>query len=156
MVYFLFGSCYLVLVVGSCCLVVCYLFTGSCFLVRLPLLMAILLCAATEKELAPTIEFLKNSGTGYEVDILITGVGLTSCTYHLTKQINIRPPSFIIQAGVAGSLEESLDLGKVVIVAKDVIGDEGVVEKNEFKSLFQLGLKEENKFPWQEGRLINN
>jgi futalosine hydrolase len=118
--------------------------------------MSILLCAATEKELAPTIDFLQHTGIDYEVDILITGVGLSSCTYHLTKQIHVKPPSFIIQGGVAGSLDESLHLGEVVIVEKDQIGDEGVTEKNEFKSLFQLGLRDDDTFPWQQGKLFNN
>jgi futalosine hydrolase len=118
--------------------------------------MSILLCAATEKELAPTNVFLQHTDHDYEVDILITGVGLSSSTYHLTKQIYFKMPSFIIQAGVAGSLDESLHLGEVVIVEKDQIGDEGVAEKNEFKSLFQLGLKDDNNFPWQEGMLFNN
>jgi len=118
--------------------------------------MSILLCAATEKELTPTIDFLQHSDLYSEVDILITGVGLSSCTYHLTKQIHIKQPSFIIQAGIAGSLDESLHLGEVVIVEKDQIGDEGVMEKNKFKSVFQLGLKEMENFPWQQGKLFNN
>lgn len=118
--------------------------------------MSILLCAATNKELAPTINFLKHANLGFEVDVLITGVGLSACTYHLTKQIHIKPPSFIIQAGLAGSLDENLALGDVVIVEKDQIGDEGVMEKNEFKSVFQLGLKKDDSFPWQEGKLFNS
>jgi futalosine hydrolase len=118
--------------------------------------MSILLCAATEKELASTIDFLQHADTGYEVDILITGVGLSSCTYHLTKQIHIKQPSFIIQAGIAGSLDESLHLGDVVIVEKDQIGDEGVMEKNVFKSVFELNWREVNNFPWQDGKLFNN
>ena len=117
--------------------------------------MFILLCAATEKELAPTIDFLKTTENGYKVDILITGVGLISCTYHLAKQIHIKPPSLIIQAGIAGSLDESLQPGDVVIVEKDQIGDEGVMEQNEFKSLFGLRLRNENIFPWKQGKLLN-
>jgi futalosine hydrolase len=74
----------------------------------------------------------------------------------LTKQIHIKQPSFIIQAGIAGSLDESLHLGDVVIVEKDQIGDEGVMEKNVFKSVFELNLREVNNFPWQDGKLFNN
>lgn len=118
--------------------------------------MSILLCAATEKELAPSINYLKTTDNAQEIDILITGVGLNSCTYHLTKQIYIKPPSFIIQAGAAGSLGKSLRLGEVVIVENDQTGDEGVMEKNKFKSLFQLGLRDENNFPWQQRKLINS
>jgi len=30
------------------------------------------------------------------------------------------------------------------------------MEKNKFKSVFQLGLKEMENFPWQQGKLFNN
>jgi futalosine hydrolase len=75
--------------------------------------MQLLLCSATELEIKPTIEYLKQTNNQI-VDILITGVGLTAATYALTKKLLTKKPDFILQAGVAGCLDDSLPLTKIV------------------------------------------
>lgn len=115
--------------------------------------MRILLCAATSFEIQPTIERINEKSLS--IDVLITGVGLTAATYHLTKRVLINRPQFIIQAGVAGSLDENLALGEVVMVTSEMIGDLGVIEAHRFKDLFQLGLNEMNQAPYSNGLLVN-
>jgi len=117
--------------------------------------MQILLCAATSFEIQPTVDFLKKEQIK-KVDVLITGVGLTAATYHITKAVNQKRPDFILQAGVAGSLDESSPLSKVVLVKDEVIGDSGVFQNNSFHSLFDLNLAEGNTNPWHNSRLSNS
>jgi len=115
--------------------------------------MKILLCAATEMEIAPTIKYLTQH-TNDEIHILVTGIGLMASTHALTKAIFAHHPKAIIQAGIAGSLDESKQLGNVVVVEKDTVGDAGVKEES-FLSLFDMKLSSPNLFPWKNGMLCN-
>lgn len=89
------------------------------------------------------------------IEILITGVGLMAATHALTKAILTDRPGMIIQAGVAGSLDKELALASVVAVKTETIGDIGVVEKNRFRSVFDLALLSGETFPWKERKLEN-
>src|SRR5437762_4711858 len=71
--------------------------------------MQLLLCASTEFEIRPAIEFVHKEKVP-NVDILITGVGMMATTYSLTKAILMKRPDFLLQAGIAGSLDENLAL----------------------------------------------
>jgi len=120
--------------------------------------MHILITAATEKEIAPGIEFLEN--TGYEVnnnrfEILVTGVGMMATTYVLTEKILRQPPQYIIQSGIAGSFTSELHPGSVVMVNDETIGDCGVTENGVFKDSFDLQLADASAFPFIEKKLIN-
>lgn len=117
--------------------------------------MPVLLCAATEFEIKPTIEFITDNGLN-DIEVLLTGVGLTAATYQLTRAAYTQKPTFFLQAGVAGSLDEGLVLGNVVVVASETIGDLGVAESGSFTSLFGLKLNDKNSFPWTDGKLCNS
>jgi futalosine hydrolase len=117
--------------------------------------MQLLLCAATEFEIKPVIDFITAENIP-DVDVLITGVGMTATTYSLTKAILTRKPDFILQAGVAGCLDASLPLTKVVLVENENIGDLGVNENGNFHSLFDLQLLDQDRFPWAKGKLHND
>lgn len=100
-----------------------------------------LLVAATAKEIAPLLKEMRASNDRLvDTDILITGIGLTATTYSLTKQISLRKPSLIIQAGVAGCFDPTISLGSVFAVKQDRIADLGVVENGQFSSVFKMGL----------------
>ena len=119
--------------------------------------MRFLLCAATQFEIEATLTFLNRHPEYKEkVDVLITGVGLTAATYQLTKKILTEKPRFILQAGICGSLDNYLSPGHIVVVEKESIGDLGVMEKEEFSSLFNLGFIQLNDYPWTNGWLCNN
>lgn len=117
--------------------------------------MQLLLCAATEFEIQPTIDFIRNEKIS-GVKILISGVGMTATTFSLTKAIYSERPDFILQAGVGGCLDEKLPLSKIVLVENENIGDLGVEENGKFKNLFELNLLQKNAFPWKDGKLSNN
>jgi futalosine hydrolase len=118
--------------------------------------MNILLIAATAKEIEPFLQHYRNSKKLTDVDILITGIGLTSTTYHLAKQLQLKQPELVIQAGVAGCFDEQLPLGSVVIIKQDTVADESVVELKKLKTLFDLKLVPQNQFPYHKGWLINS
>lgn len=116
--------------------------------------MRILLCAATEMEIAPTIKAIEEND--WPVDVLITGVGLTAATYSITKAVLQNRPAEMVQAGIAGSLNPAIPLGEVLVVESDTIGDLGVTESGVFKSVFQMGFADADGHPWFRQRLFSN
>jgi futalosine hydrolase len=122
-------------------------------------LMNILLLAATTSEIGPFLDQYRQDSeafvSGHTLDVLITGIGLPAATYALTKQIHIRRPDLVIQAGIAGCFDTRIPLADVVAVRQDLIADMGVHEKQEWKTLFDLRLVSLNQFPFSKGMLVN-
>jgi futalosine hydrolase len=116
--------------------------------------MEVLLCAATRFEIDPTIQYLASQNIK-NIDILVTGVGLIAATYHITKAVYQKRPQLILQAGIAGALDNNLKLGSVVIIESETIGDLGVMEQGSFRSLFDMEFVQENDRPWTNARLLN-
>ena len=111
--------------------------------------MNILIIAATEMEIKPLM-------TAHEkADYLITGVGSPATVYHLLKKITAKKYDIVFQIGVAGSFNESLQLGEVVLVNADCFADLGAFEQNQFLSLFDLNLNDSDAFPLTKGWLKN-
>ena len=81
--------------------------------------MNILLIAATAREIEPFFEYYRNTKRSQNIDVLVTGIGLTAATYHLLKQVTLKRPEFIIQAGVAGCFSKKIPLGSVFVVQKE-------------------------------------
>src|SRR5258705_3312173 len=117
--------------------------------------MNILLAAATAKEIEPFFEYYRNSKRPQNIDVLITGIGLTSASYHLLKQIQLKRPDVIIQAGVAGCFDKKTPLGKVVTVKKETIADQIVIELKKLKTIFDMELVHHDLFPYENGWLVN-
>ena len=114
----------------------------------------ILVVAATAKEINPFIECTRTGGLT-NVDILISGIGLTASTYHLNKQLALKKYDTVIQAGVAGSFDRKISLGTVVAVKQDTIADQSVIELQKLKTLFDLRLVPQDQYPYKRGWLIN-
>jgi futalosine hydrolase len=117
--------------------------------------MNILIAAATAIEIRPFLEYLKKRKVRADIDVLITGIGLTATTYSLTKQFELKKPGLVIQAGVAGCFDLSVDLGEVVAVNQDTVADQSVVELKKLKTLFDLKLVPHNRFPYKKDWLAN-
>jgi len=115
-----------------------------------------LLIAATAKEIEPFFEYYRNCKRDQNIDVLITGIGLTSATYHLLKQVSVKRPRLVVQAGVAGCFDKKIALGSVVVVKREVIADQSVIELNKLKTLFDLDLLPRDQFPFTKGWLENN
>lgn len=119
--------------------------------------MDILLIAATNFEIQPTINYLADRDCligSNRFDVLITGIGSMSTAYWLTKTIEKKRPGLLIQAGVAGSYSDSYRPGSLVLVHEEVTGDLGVEENNEFKDVFDMGLPQISD-PYTGKNLVN-
>ncbi len=118
-----------------------------------------LLIAATAREIAPFIQHYRQSRKllyiDMTIDVLVTGIGLTSTVYHLSRQVQLRKPDLVVQAGVAGCFDTRVPLGTVVAVKQEAIADESVVEIEKLKTLFDLKLVPHNQAPYKKGWLIN-
>ncbi|MBL7748943.1 MAG: futalosine hydrolase, partial [Chitinophagaceae bacterium] len=117
-----------------------------------------LVVAATVIEITPFLEHLRDKNTiptGIETDVLITGIGLTATTYALTKQLTIKRPDLVIQAGVGGCFDTTIPLGSVLAIKKEAIADQSVIELDKLKTLFDLKLVPQNQYPFSKGWLVN-
>jgi futalosine hydrolase len=120
--------------------------------------MYIVLAAATSFEIQPTIDLLKNGSIppgSLETDVLITGIGSLSTVYALMRQIGRRRPDIILQAGIAGCFTPGR-IGTVLAVKEEVLGDLGVKEGQEFKTIFDLNLTDPDTPPFHNGLLVNS
>jgi futalosine hydrolase len=116
-----------------------------------------LLVSATPHEIKPFLQDYKKSPAAgsVDIDLLIGGVGILSTAFHLSRQIQIKKPGLIIQAGIAGSFDPKFGPGAIAIIDKDLVADEGVFEKKQFKTVVDLGFRKPNSFPFHNGWLNN-
>jgi futalosine hydrolase len=117
--------------------------------------MNILLVSSTAKEIEPFFNYYRQTKKGLDVDVLISGIGLTATTYHLAKQLHLKRPQLVIQAGVAGCFDKKMPLGTVVAVKKEVIADQMVIEDKKLRTVFDLQLLPQDQFPFAKGWLVN-
>lgn len=121
--------------------------------------MNILLAAATPIEIKPFLQLLQGDNrlmNKFEVDVVITGIGLTASTYSILKQVTLKRPDLVIQAGVGGCFDRSIALGSVLAIKQEAISDQSVIELNKLKTLFDLNLVPLDQFPFHKGWLVNN
>jgi len=115
-----------------------------------------LVIAATTQEISPFLQQLKTwDNPAVTIDVLITGVGLTATTYALTHQLTLKKPDCILQAGIGGGFDHQLNRGTVCVIGADLIADQGVLEKEGWKSTIDMGFTEGNKSPYTDGWLNN-
>ena len=118
-----------------------------------------LIIASTLREIEPFIKsYRKDTGTRENrigIDVLITGVGLTATTYSLTRQVSLKRPDIVIQAGIAGSFDKEIKPGTVCAVGADRIGDEIVIDRNKLFTVFDLGLRKKDQQPYRNEWLKN-
>lgn len=117
--------------------------------------MKILLVAATEFEIAPLLKKLgkKNSKRNFisfrknknQIDVLITGVGMTATAFWLGKILN-KKYSLAINLGLAGSFNKNISPGTVVNVVSDCFADLGAEDGNNFLTAEEIGLTKSSKF----------
>ena len=88
-----------------------------------------------------------------EIDILITGIGVTFTTFHLTNTLSANNYNLVLNAGIAGSLTKELEIGEVVNVVTEEFGDLGIEKEGEFLTLFEAGFMDAGEFPFENGIL---
>ncbi len=126
--------------------------------------MSKLIVSATYQEIAPLVKHLKisppntnenNLLSNGTLDILITGIGILNTTYHLTKQLLSKKYDEAINIGICGAYNKSLNIGEVVNINEDRLGDLGADDNGKFLDSFELGLESPDSFPLKNGKFIN-
>lgn len=128
--------------------------------------MHLLIAAATGFEIAPLEAWLQANthrinNFSYrlgntQIDLLITGVGVPLSTYSFGKIFAGQTYDLAIQAGIAGALDRSLEIGEVVQVTSEEFGDLGVEEADgSFTSAIAMGLIDPNQPPFVNGKLVS-
>jgi futalosine hydrolase len=126
--------------------------------------MKTLLVAATEMEIkllsdeCKLIKAVSDNMKSYtynnlDIDILITGIGATFTTFFLTQALLESSYSFVVNAGIAGSLSERYKIGDVVNVVEEEFADLGIEKEQEFLTLFDSGFLRSDEFPFENRTL---
>lgn len=87
------------------------------------------------------------------VDILVTGMGTTATTFHLSNTLIREKYDMVMNAGIAGSLDRDLHIGEVVNVVSEEFGDLGIEKQEEFLTLFESGFINPNEYPFENGHI---
>jgi futalosine hydrolase len=109
--------------------------------------MKILVTAATFKEL----QFINRADN---ITAAITGIGIASTVYNLTKLLNDKY-DLVLNIGIAGSFSEQLRICDVVTVFSETFGDFGVAVKNGFSTCFEENIVDANMCPFVNGILTS-
>lgn len=90
-----------------------------------------------------------------EVYVCITGIGSMQTTFNLMEAISVFNPHFCLQAGVAGSYNREMELGALVIVREEMLGDLGVDDQGRFRDMFEIELMHPDEKPYTKRKLVN-
>lgn len=129
--------------------------------------MKILLIAATADEIRPLLEsmdrksevsnyFLLKSDKEHEISILISGIGIASAVYRLTKILSAEKFDLVVNVGICGSFSEEYEIGTTLNVVSEQFADCGTEDISGFKSIFDIGLIKPDEFPFVSGKLLSN
>jgi futalosine hydrolase len=128
--------------------------------------MKILLVSATTFEVAPLVNLIGlpkvvNSHLScyytkdHQIDVLVTGVGMVFTTFHLSNTLAHQTYDLAINVGVAGAIDRQLIIGEVINVVQDYFYELGAEDGNEWLTINDLGLINENDFPYANNGLKN-
>lgn len=122
--------------------------------------MNLLIASATWNEIKPLENFLQDLDEAkrlreHAVEICITGVGGAQTAFHLGKILSTGKWDLAIQLGICGSFKKELQIGATVNVVEECFADLGAEDDENFLDVFQLELLGANKFPFENGKLLN-
>jgi futalosine hydrolase len=128
--------------------------------------MRILLVAAVALELTPVLEkfgappntssrLTRYAYRGHDVDVLLTGVGMVAASAWCSRVLAEQRYDLAFNVGVCGSFDPDLPPGTVVHVTKDRIAELGAEDGEEFLSLAELGLLDQDEWLFAREELVN-
>jgi futalosine hydrolase len=121
--------------------------------------MKVVITAATTGEWMPTFLAINPLYTSeskrFKVLFHQSGVGMLATAVSLMQLIADEKPDLIIQAGIAGTFDATINLGKVVVVQEENLGDMGVQEDGKWKDIFELKLEKSSYPPYERRKLPN-
>lgn len=100
--------------------------------------------------------YARFSYQGRELDILISGTGGSVTSYYLTKSLKDKKYDVVIHLGRCFSLKDQPESGIVINLIDDYFGDLGFETEDSFSSVFDLGIRNKNEFPFTNEILENN
>lgn len=115
--------------------------------------MNILITAATDIELQQITKKMQPI-ENHNIDFCMTGIGCTATAFELTKKLLNSNVNLALNAGIAGSFNENISVGDVVVVESETFGALGITYRDRFATLFDEGLADKNKEPFIDGKLI--
>ena len=74
-------------------------------------------------------------------DVLITGVGMVATAFSLGKHLSSKY-NLVLNLGIAGGFDRSMELGKVVNITEDTFAELGAEDGENFLSITDLGFGE--------------
>lgn len=129
--------------------------------------MRLLIVSATSLEIKPLLSelgkgrVLQNHVTRYkyrhfQVDILITGVGMVPTAVYSSIVLGKYKYDAVINAGICGSFNREIPIGKVLNITTDCLPETGAEDGEHFLSIIDLKLLDQDEFPFAGGKLIND
>jgi futalosine hydrolase len=89
-----------------------------------------------------------------EINLLITGVGSVATAWSMKNWLSVNEkPDIVINAGIAGSYKDDIQIGDVVMPVTECFADSGIEDKESFLTLFESGLADPDEFPYRSGLL---
>jgi futalosine hydrolase len=91
----------------------------------------------------------------FDISLLVTGVGSVSTAWVLKQWITLNgKPDLAINGGIAGSYNDELVPGDVVMPVFDCFADAGIEDGDNFFTLSEAGLMSADEFPYKDGLLF--
>jgi len=118
--------------------------------------MRILIIAATELELSDIRPHLSRIPKNVSLNYKVTNIGCLQTCYHLFDSLIKNKYHFVLQIGIAGSLDENIPIGSICQVISEQLGDLGSEDANgALIDALELGLMNNTDFPFTNGTIVN-
>ena len=129
--------------------------------------MNLLIVSATSIEIKPLLaelgrgRVLQHHITRYrfkhfQVDVLITGVGMVPTAVFTSMVLGRYAYDAVINAGICGSFNREIPIGKLLNITTDCLPETGAEDGEHFLSIIDLKLLDQDEFPFNGGKLIND
>ena len=126
-----------------------------------------LVVVATEGEVGPFVAGLTRvSDAGprvtrycagaHDIDLLISGVGMVATASWCSRLLAAERFDVALNLGVCGSFKTAIAPGTVVHVVSDRLAELGAEDGGRFHTIQQMGLLQNDEFPFRDGRLVND
>ena len=97
---------------------------------------------------------LRGFSSAFRYELLITGPGIHNTIWHLSQVVPKRKYDLVINIGIAGSSDKSLQPVRVVQVVSDCFADWGAEDTDgSIMDGFELGFAKPNQRPFKNGKL---
>ncbi len=121
--------------------------------------MRVVISAATVGEWMPSYlkvnELYTSESRRMKLHFHQSGIGMLAASFSLTKLILEEKPDLVLQVGIAGGFNSQFDIGTVLTIKEEIIGDLGVEEGGKWKDLFDMKLEKSSYHPFEKRRLPN-